>query len=55
MRWQCPLNIQRRHLTAEQKRDLIAKLLRANPERSDRATAKIAKVDNKTVAVVASV
>jgi hypothetical protein len=29
-------NIHRRHLTAEQKRDLIAKLLKANPEKSNR-------------------
>jgi hypothetical protein len=45
-------NIHRRHLTAEQKRDLIAKLLAADPGKSDRAVAKIAKVDNKTVASV---
>ena len=30
--------------------DLIAELLKANPERSDRAIAEIAKVDHKTVA-----
>ena len=29
-------NIYRRHLTAEQKRDLIAKLLKADPSKSDR-------------------
>ena len=46
------VNIRRRHLTAEQKRDLIAKLIKANPERSDRATAKLAQADNKTVAAV---
>jgi ParB-like chromosome segregation protein Spo0J len=45
-------NLRRRHLSAEQKRDLIAKLLQADPKRSDRATARIAKVDNKTVASV---
>jgi hypothetical protein len=45
-------NIHRRHLNAEQKRDLIAALLKAKPERSDRETAKIAKVDHKTVAAV---
>jgi hypothetical protein len=45
-------NIRRRHLTPEQKRDLIAKLLKAQPERSNNATAKIAKVDDKTVAKV---
>jgi hypothetical protein len=45
-------NICRRHLNAEQKRDLIARLLKANPERSNNATAKVAKVDDKTVASV---
>jgi hypothetical protein len=45
-------NVHRRHLTGEQKRELIAKLLVASPERSDRATAKLAKVDHKTVAAV---
>src|SRR5262252_1955791 len=45
-------NIHRRHLTAEQKREIIAALLKANPERSNNATAKIAKVDDKTVGAV---
>jgi hypothetical protein len=45
-------NIHRRHLTADQKRDLIAKLLKAKPERSNLATAKIAHADDKTVATV---
>jgi hypothetical protein len=36
-------NIHRRHLTAEQKRDLIAKLLKAAPEKSDRQIAKTVK------------
>ena len=45
-------NIHRRHLTAEDKRNLIVKLLKANPERSNNATAKIAKVDDKTVGTV---
>jgi hypothetical protein len=45
-------NIQRRHLTPALKRDLIAKLLRANPERSDRATARVVHADHKTVAAV---
>ena len=45
-------NLLRRHLTGEQKRTLVAKLLKANPERSDRATARLLKVDNKTVAAV---
>jgi hypothetical protein len=45
-------NIHRRHLTAEQKRDLIAKLVKAQPEKSDRQIAKQVKVDHKTVASV---
>jgi len=44
------LNIYRRHLTAEQKRDLIAKVLKADPTKSDRAIAKMTKTDHKTVA-----
>jgi hypothetical protein len=42
-------NIHRRHLTAEQRRDLIAKLIKAQPEKSDRQIAKAAKADHKTV------
>src|SRR5215471_8976 len=42
-------NIQRRHLTAEQKRELVEKLLNAAPEKSDRQIAKIAKVSPTTV------
>jgi hypothetical protein len=45
-------NIQRRHLTAEQKRDLIAKLLAAEPAKSDRQIAKTVGVHNETVAAV---
>ena len=45
-------NLHRRHLTTEQKRDLIAKLLKAKPEQSDRQIAKQVKVDNKTVGKV---
>jgi hypothetical protein len=45
-------NIHRRHLTTEQKRELIAKVLKAQPEKSDRAIAKVAKVDHKTVGSV---
>jgi ParB-like chromosome segregation protein Spo0J len=36
-------NIHRRHLTPEQKRELIAKLLKAEPEKSDRQIAKTVK------------
>jgi hypothetical protein len=46
------VNLRRRHLTAEQKRDLIAELLRLRPDRSNRQTAKIAQVDDKTVGAV---
>jgi hypothetical protein len=46
------LNIHRRHLTEEQRRDLIAKLIKAKPEESDRAIAKKVKRDHKTVAKV---
>jgi hypothetical protein len=45
-------NINRRHLMAETKRDLIAELLREHPERSNRATAKLVGADDKTVAAV---
>src|SRR5262249_9530413 len=45
-------NLHRRHLTTEQKRELIGKRLEAQPGKSDRAIGKIAKVDNKTVASV---
>ena len=45
-------NIHRRHLTAEQKRDLIAKLIKAQPEKSDRQIAETAKVSPTTVGVV---
>jgi hypothetical protein len=47
-------NIQRRHLTSEKKRDLIANVLAADPDKSDRAVAKIAKVSKNTVASVRS-
>jgi len=47
-------NILRRHLTAEQKREAIAKLVKAQPEKSDRAIAREVKVDHKTVAAVRS-
>jgi hypothetical protein len=45
-------NIHRRHLTAEQKRELIAKLLKANPEKSDREIGRQTKTDKNTVASV---
>ena len=46
------LNVHRRHLSAEDKRDLITKLLKANPEQSNRTIAKQVKADDKTVAKV---
>ena len=42
-------NINRRHLTGEQKSELIAALLKADPAKSDRAIAATAKVSDKTV------
>jgi hypothetical protein len=45
-------NLRRRHLTAEQKRELVAVLLKERPDRSDRATAKLALVSDKTVGAV---
>jgi hypothetical protein len=45
-------NVPRRMLTNEQKRDLIAKVLKAKPEASNVTIAKAAKADDKTVASV---
>jgi hypothetical protein len=45
-------NIHRRHLTAEQKRDLIAKLIKAAPEKSDRQIAETVKASPTTVGTV---
>jgi hypothetical protein len=45
-------NSHRRHLTATQRRDLIAKLVKLDPEQSNRAIAATAKVDDKTVSAV---
>jgi hypothetical protein len=47
-------NIHRRHLRPAEKRDLIAKLIKAQPEKSNRQIAKTAKVDDKTVGAVRS-
>ena len=46
------VNAHRRHLTPEQKREVIAKILQARPEKSDRQIAKQVKVDHKTVGAV---
>jgi hypothetical protein len=43
------LNLHRRHLTSKQKRELIDKLLRENPQASDRKIGRMAKADHKTV------
>jgi hypothetical protein len=45
-------NIRRRHLTAEQKRELIAKLIKAQPEKSNRQIAGTAKASPTTVGAV---
>jgi hypothetical protein len=46
------LNIHRRHLTAEQKRELIVKLLKADPTKSNRQVAKLTKTSHPHVAKV---
>jgi hypothetical protein len=45
-------NFHRRHLTAEQKRELIAKLIKATPEKSDRQIAAMLGVSHHTVGMV---
>jgi hypothetical protein len=45
-------NIHRRHLTAEQKRELIAKLLKVQPEQSNRHIAESVKASHHTVGAV---
>jgi hypothetical protein len=45
-------NIHRRHLTAEQKREVIAKLIKATPEKSNRQIADQVKVSHPHVAKV---
>jgi ParB-like chromosome segregation protein Spo0J len=45
-------NVHRRHLNTKQKCELIAKLLKAQPEKSNRTIAKQAKVDKGTVAKI---
>ncbi|UPT87966.1 ParB N-terminal domain-containing protein [Bradyrhizobium barranii subsp. apii] len=45
-------NIHRRHLTAEQKRELIAAVLKAQPEKSNRQVAKAVGVSHPHVAAV---
>lgn len=45
-------NLHRRHLTPEQKREVIARVLKAQPERSDRAIGKLAQASPTTVGKV---
>jgi hypothetical protein len=45
-------NIHRRHLTAEQKRKVIANLILAHPDKSDRQIAEMIRVSHHTVASV---
>jgi hypothetical protein len=45
-------NLHRRHLTNEQKRELIAKVLKAKPEVSNAVIAKQVRANDKTVAKV---
>lgn len=45
-------NLARRHLTRAQKRELIADEITADPNRSDRAIARVCGCDHKTVASV---
>ncbi len=45
-------NVRRRHLTAEQKREVVTKLLKGDPTKSNRQIAKLVQVDHKTVAAV---
>jgi hypothetical protein len=46
------LNLHRRHLTPKQKQEVIAKVLKAKPQTSDRQIGKMVKADHKTVAEV---
>src|SRR5262245_35088990 len=45
-------NFHRRHLTAEQKREVIAKLIKAHPSKSHRQIAEMVKASHHTVASV---
>jgi hypothetical protein len=48
----CSVNLRRRHLSAEEKRDFVANLLKVDPSRSNRTIAGLAKVSDHTVASV---
>jgi ParB-like chromosome segregation protein Spo0J len=45
-------NLHRRHLTGDQKREIIARVLRDNPAQSDRSVGQKTDTDHKTVAKV---
>jgi hypothetical protein len=45
-------NIHRRHLTPEKKREMIAAVIKARPESSNRVIAKTIKADHKTVGAI---
>jgi hypothetical protein len=47
-------NLHRRHLSAEEKRDVLKTVLKADPKQSDRQAAKKVGVDHKTVGSVRS-
>lgn len=48
----CSANAHRRHLTREQRREVVAALLKADPTMSNRAIGKVAKVADNTVRAV---
>ena len=52
VRYVISANVHRRHLTSEQKRELIAKLLKLYPEKSNRQLAAMTGRDDKTIASV---
>jgi hypothetical protein len=45
-------NLHRRHLTPDQKREIIAKLIKATPEKSDREIGRMTKADHHKVAKI---
>jgi ParB-like chromosome segregation protein Spo0J len=44
------MNLHRRHLSQAAKAEVVSKVLKATPEKSDRAIGRLARVDGKTVA-----
>ncbi len=52
LRFVCTANSLRRHLTSEQKREVVAGVLKQNPELANNAVAKMVGVSDKTVAAV---